>query len=200
MLDADQIKVKLIDFLIDQDDCTLIASEVPFYQGYRKADLIHLANNSITAFEIKSDRDSLTKLLDQVSDYNHTFSFCYLVTTKKHLATARKLISPKTGIMLVEDSSISVVRKSKENKRLCKHSLTLALPGQDISKLTKNSRVDKALHSQRRYVESETTLQTLKKYFYEALFDKYHKNYTNFISDRGMRTTLTDLYYLQSSY
>ena len=200
MLDADQIKIKLIDFLIEQQDSCVIASEVPFYQGHRKADLIQLSSNKTTAFEIKSDRDNLNKLSKQLNDYNQTFSFCYLVTTPKHLTAARKATPSKTGIIILEDSRLKVVRRPLENKRLSKHSLALALSSQKINKLTEERAQPDAIHEKRLHVENQIATRRLKKYFYQGLVEKYQMKFKNFMMDRGLKTTLTDLYYLQSNY
>jgi len=200
MLDADKIKVKLIDFLISNYNSDLIASEVSFYQGYRRADLIQLAGNFTTAFEIKSDKDKLIDLSGQLIDYTNTFSFCYLVTTEKHLSNARKIIPSKAGIILVNNTGVKIIKLPKENKRLCKHSLTLGLSYSSINYLTKGLHHGQQLSCRRAHVETKINLEFLKDYFYKSLVEKYQNQYKKFLGDRGKVTTLTDLYYLQSTY
>ena len=199
VLDANQIKIKLIDFLLTKVDSNLIASEVAFYQGYRKADLIQLASNKITAFEIKSDKDNLHKLPEQLNDYQNTFSFCYLVTTEKHLKNARSLVPQKTGIILIKNGQVEVLRKPMESKRLSKHSLTLGLSGKNIKSLIGDNQKHLPIHHKRTHIEEKTTLTHLKRCFYEDLLEKYQKRYNNFLADRGLKTSMSDLYYLQSN-
>lgn len=196
MLTADQIKVKLIDYFIDQENLDLLASEVSFYQGYRKADFVQMSENNVTAFEIKSDRDNLLKLKEQMEDYNHTFNFCYLVTTEKHLKKSRELIGAKVGIILIKDRSVIIIRKPLENKRLSKHSLVLSLNCNDLMKLDIGNYG--SLQNKRKKVIEKTNLNILKNYFYQTLLKKYQNKYHDFLLDRGEKTTLTDLYYLQS--
>lgn len=199
MLDANQIKVRLIDFLINNSQSELIASEVSFYQGYRKADLLQLSENIVTAYEIKSDKDNLISLSEQMEDYSNTFSFCYLVITEKHLINVRKVMPSKIGLMVVSNEGIKYVRKPKENKRLSKHSLALGLPSQKLVSITRDVDVS-SIYDRRMYVEQSTPLESLKECFYKVLIDRYQQKYNNFLSDRGEKTSLSDLYYLQATY
>ena len=196
MLNADQIKVRLIDHLVRDPQVKLIASEVAFYHGHRKADLIQMNNNAITAFEIKSDKDRLLNLAEQLNDYNNTFSYCYLVTTEKHLNKARKLSPEKVGLILVTSATLQVLRKPKENKRLCKHSLTLGLSLSQLRQMTDDTH-DREVFSVRKKIEKNATLGYLKEIFCRSLIEKYYNQYKNFLSDRGETTTLSDLYYLR---
>lgn len=199
MLDANQMKVRLIDFLLNNTESELIASEVSFYQGYRKADLVQLSDSAVTAYEIKSDKDNLVSLSEQMEDYLNTFSFCYLVVAEKHLESARKILPTKVGLIVISDQVVSLVRKPKENKRLSKHSLALALPSQKLLSITRELKVP-SIYDRRAYVEKATPLESLKEYFYKVLIDRYHGRYINFLSDRGERTSLSDLYYLQANH
>lgn len=199
MLDANQIKIRIIDHLINTEMNEVIATEVSFYQGYRKADLIALSNDAATAYEIKSDKDSLVRLSEQLDDYNSTFTFCYLVTTSKHLKNARKLTPQRVGIILVDDQDVRIIRSAKENKRLSKHSLVMALSATNIRALTKEKCEETDTYNRRIFAEKVVRLDILKQSFYETLFNKYYYKYSNFMLDRGSKTTLTDLYYLQTN-
>jgi hypothetical protein len=199
MLDANQIKIRLIDQILNTSDANLIASEASFYHGYRKADLLSLKNDRITAYEIKSDKDNLKQLSEQIIDYSSTFSYCYLVTTQRHLQNARQLIPNKVGLILVSQSEISVIRKPLENRRLSKHSLVLGLSQKLITDLVDSKRQKLSIYEKREYLEQNVPLTILKRGFISSVFEKYQPKYLNFLFDRGQRTTLTDLYYLQSN-
>lgn len=199
-MNADQIKVKLIDHLLKQDNNRAVASEVPFYQGHRRADILQLTDHKTISYEIKSDLDTLVSVEDQLKDYANTFSYCYVVVTTKHLLNVRKKIGSKVGIILVNDGKLKTIRKPQENKRLSKHSLTLSLSAHKIRQLHIERIKNYSIQDQRMYIENYFNLKSLKKCFYDILLEKYFFKYTNFLKDRGEATTLTDLYYLQSSY
>ena len=81
-----RIKTLLIDKIIKDNkniDDYIICSEVPFLSGKRWADLVVLTKDSLIAYEIKSELDSLTRLSEQIKDYSKTFDKVYLVLSKK---------------------------------------------------------------------------------------------------------------------
>lgn len=67
--DASFVKTSLIDFWLKNYTADLIANEVPFFKGNRRADLIMISNNNLLGFEIKSELDSLKNLKSQILDY-----------------------------------------------------------------------------------------------------------------------------------
>jgi hypothetical protein len=195
MLNADQMKVILIDYLLNKSTPDLLVSEFSYLQGYRKADLAIFESNKTTAFEIKSPRDKLDRLPAQMADYTSVFTYCYLVTTFDHLRKAKSYISPKIGILIIDENQVIVQREPKENKKLSKHSLSQSIPYEEFS-------VDMSF---RHRVKSKNTITNrikvidLQNKFYKSMYNKYNRKYKSFILDRGSKTSLTDLYYLQSS-
>ena len=81
--DASFVKTSLIDFWLKNYTADLIANEVPFFKGNRRADLIMISNNNLLGFEIKSELDSLKNLKSQILDYKKIFDFVYVVIDKK---------------------------------------------------------------------------------------------------------------------
>lgn len=75
--DASFVKTSLIDFWLKNYTADLIANEVPFFKGNRRADLIMISNNNLLGFEIKSELDSLKNLKSQILDYKKIFDFVY---------------------------------------------------------------------------------------------------------------------------
>lgn len=197
MLDADLIKVIIIDYILNNTNPDLLVSELSFLQGYRKADLVSFKDSELTAFEIKSSRDSLAKLKDQMIDYTSVFPYCYLVTTENHLKPARKIISPKVGIILISNNQLVILRTAKENRRLSKRSIFHSIPSKDFQKFSKNYNVQFTKKVSEKTIIKKTTTQTLMSIFYNSMFLKYTNRYNLFLSDRGKKTSLTDLYYLQ---
>jgi 16S rRNA C967 or C1407 C5-methylase (RsmB/RsmF family) len=67
-LSADDIKIRLLDYLTQKNKNAVFANEVLFSQNKRRADLVRLLNKTLTAFEIKGDLDNTSKLRKQISD------------------------------------------------------------------------------------------------------------------------------------
>ncbi|WP_143541057.1 sce7726 family protein [Rhizobium anhuiense] len=89
---------------------------------------VALVNGEMTGFEIKSDRDTLTRLSLQIPAFSKFFDRVSLVTTTKHVAEARVKIPRWWGIIIFrEDGSFDVTRASKRNAKIDAASLLFAL-------------------------------------------------------------------------
>ena len=56
--DASFVKTSLIDFWLKNYTADLIANEVPFFKGNRRADLIMISNNNCLLYTSPSPRDA----------------------------------------------------------------------------------------------------------------------------------------------
>lgn len=82
--EADVIKVRLIRWLQHHNDSDLVlGNEVLYSTRQRRADLLMIKNQLLYAFEIKSEKDKVDRLDEQLEDYLSTFDFVYLVSTQK---------------------------------------------------------------------------------------------------------------------
>ena len=73
MRDED-IRAELRIMLRQQDGTAVIIDELPLLRGRGRADLAFV-NGSLSGYEIKSDRDSLRRLGDQVRHYDTVFEY-----------------------------------------------------------------------------------------------------------------------------
>lgn len=126
---ADRIKKDLIVWLLNggmnfDPEKDAIGNEVLFSQSRRRADLLILSE-AFHALEIKGDSDRLEKLPKQIDDYRKTFDKVSVVTTIKHLRKIRGIVPRSIGIILVEDTRITVLRNPRVNQRLDKASLLM---------------------------------------------------------------------------
>lgn len=69
-----------------------------FRVGNCKADLVIL-NGTATVYEIKSERDSLTRLLKQVDSYKRVFAKVNVVVSEDHIEDVLKTIPIDVGVM-----------------------------------------------------------------------------------------------------
>jgi hypothetical protein len=82
----------------------------------RKADVVIL-NGTSTVYEIKSERDTLTRLEQQVAAYLKVFDFIHVISGAEHLREIDSIVPSSIGILLLSDRfQISVVRPAKSNR------------------------------------------------------------------------------------
>ncbi len=118
--------------------------------GKSRADAILVRENKIVGFEIKSDKDNLLRLEDQMKDYTRFCDECYIVTGDKHLEEIPLVVPEFYGIIRIyldedEQARLEVVREAakdpKESKRRkIKHQMSL-LWRTEITRIAKNNKV-----------------------------------------------------------
>ncbi len=87
-----------------------------FRVGQCKADLVILNGTSI-AFEIKSERDNVARLEQQVSAYLKVFALVNVVTGANHLDAVRGIVPAEVGIVVLSDRyHLKTVREAKPNR------------------------------------------------------------------------------------
>lgn len=88
---SDIIKAKVIDFLIEKFDGVVIGDEVMYGSNRKVVDLLALYNGETYAIEIKSAKDDLRRLPEQISEYSKIFDHTLVFTTKEHLSKIKQL-------------------------------------------------------------------------------------------------------------
>jgi hypothetical protein len=77
-----------------------------------KADLVIL-NGTATAYEVKSERDSLARLERQIETYSQCFAQVYVIAAENHLDAVKALIPNDVGILKLSNRlEISLVQKA----------------------------------------------------------------------------------------
>lgn len=101
------------------DPCTIIVHELGILGGATRAD-IAVVNGHLSAFEIKSARDTLSRLPRQVELYELVFDYTTLVVSESHLGSIKSIIPGTWGIMVAtpgreNDVELSLHRSCQEN-------------------------------------------------------------------------------------
>ncbi len=198
-----KVKAKLVDYLLadNQNNFRVIVDEFVFADGKRRADLATFGEE-ITAYEIKGDKDNLTKLDNQINDYVKYFSSIIVVCTKKHLKHCRSL-SSNVGIILVENDNVKQIRKPKIKKTVKNEFLVEHL---DRNFIVKNFRQCPGLRNgpsligineMYKIVANSINNKELLKIVIDYLTRKYLAQYKIFIKERGPITTQDDLLLLR---
>lgn len=91
-----------------------------FRAGTCKADLAIL-NGTATVYEIKSERDSLARLANQIENYKKIFANIYVIASEDHLRSVLDATSSDVGVMcLSRRYRISTVREALDcPERIC---------------------------------------------------------------------------------
>lgn len=91
-----------------------------FRIGQCKADLVIL-NGTATVYEIKSERDSLSRLNKQIETYRTVFPKCYVVSGENHVAAIANSIPEDVGVLtLSARQNLSTLREAVERIDLMK--------------------------------------------------------------------------------
>ncbi|MBZ5507002.1 MAG: sce7726 family protein [Acidobacteriia bacterium] len=116
-----QIRELLLPFVRNEHGTseTIYIEEFALYGGANRADLAAL-NGVSHGYEIKSDKDTLLRLPQQVDAYNAVFERATLVSGVRHLSAALNMIPRWWGVVEVrshQDSTVFLerVRESRPN-------------------------------------------------------------------------------------
>ena len=83
-----------------------------FRAGKSKADVVIL-NGTTTVYEIKSERDKLARLPQQLSSYREVFAQVNIITGLKHQDAVLEIVPGDVGVLLLTDRfQISTIRKA----------------------------------------------------------------------------------------
>lgn len=85
-----------------------------FRVGQCKADLVIL-NGTATAYEIKSERDSLSRLARQIDAYKSVFAQVYVIAGENHVASVLECVPDDIGVLKLSNRyQISTLREAKK--------------------------------------------------------------------------------------
>ncbi|TXE03077.1 sce7726 family protein [Algoriphagus aquimarinus] len=150
-----------------------------------RLDLLKI-NGVTTAYEIKSEFDSLEKLEKQSQDYLKLFEYNYLVVADKHLAKAKIIIPGIFGIYTLKDKSLKRIRVAKKNKNLDPKSQLSILTSRELKTTFKSSEPDAVLETYSAGQINEGVKKALKK--------RYSKKW-GFIKERSSEILPLDYQY-----
>lgn len=186
------LKIKLIEFILNNFKGALVSSEVRFHFGSRRADVIALDNEIAIAFEIKSARDTVERLEYQISSYIKYFDSCYVVCVESNLSSVRKITSKGIGIILITESDVKIIRKAYTFKKQDKLSLCSTIPVSDLKKL----KHDKSAQSKYELCLSVclyNSFDQIKSLSRSSLNKKISESFSTFYNELGAIITPDDV-------
>lgn len=193
--------IKLIEWLLPElRPGDALAVEMPFLDVRRKADVMAVGVNRLSAIEIKGPRDNFRRLAEQLDDYRRMFLDVSLAVPEQHLAAARELVSRDIGIILLGDSSASWVRMPRRRRRLKPDSAVRWLDSTDLAALVGSSIVrGQGIEEARRVAIASNSEAKLTDLALRAVIDRCHDRFTAFLQEKGPAVDLDDLQLLALS-
>ena len=191
--DEKKIKAILIDYLLkNKSSSSVICAEVPFLGGKRWADIVELKENSLTAYEIKSDLDSFVNLEKQLLDYTETFNEVYVVLSKKFTGKQKDLPQNIGYFWLDPDKGRVVLkRKSKKKNKPSKKNLSYFLWKKDLPSEFKNSKF--SIEIIRDEFIKNSTKKNLQSQAIKALKKRYKDRFELFLREKSPKTHFSEI-------
>jgi hypothetical protein len=114
-----------------------------FRAGACKADLVIL-NGTATVYEIKSERDSLARLENQIRNYQRVFAKIYVIAGEAHVAEILEAAPSSVGVLsLVRWDRISTVREAADSAAaVCPVTIFESLRTAEACRILKNLGVE----------------------------------------------------------
>lgn len=171
-----QIKQALADHLARESAASGISllEELRLHGGEVRADLVLV--EQMHCFEIKSEADSLARLINQGSRYGWVFDRVTLVMAPCHVTKAMELLPPWWGAMVVNGAagSFDVLREAGLNVRHKAASLTSILNKEEALELLRQEGQltgwrSKSLYLIQRHIAETFALDEIKEHIRTAL-------------------------------
>jgi len=127
--------------------------EVELSGGEFRADLVQVTD--MHCYEIKSEADSLKRLIGQGSRYGRVFDQVTLVTAECHLKKAMPMLPPWWGVLLVPNESCKTfkqVRKARPNKRHEPEVLVTVLKRDEALRILEEQGINRGFKSKSLYI------------------------------------------------
>lgn len=160
-----------------EEPVTLIIEELGVGHGAARVD-IAIINSSLNGYEIKSDRDTLTRLPEQIRLYSDVFDEITLVVGYRHAFEALQIIPIWWGVSLVhmQDGKVhfSEARDPKMNPSLDPMAVASLLWRNETLSMLEKLDLSKGMRSKSRYelyckLVRSTTLDELRELVREQL-------------------------------
>lgn len=150
-----EIKIALTHHLTAEipDTAFHFLEELELNGGEIRADLVYAMD--MHCYEIKSEADSLSRLVGQGSRYARAFDQVTLVTAECHLKKAMQMLPLWWGVMVVPDNASRAfrqVRKAKINKRQEPDVLMTLLKREEALKILADLGVTRGFKSKSLYI------------------------------------------------
>jgi len=187
---SNQYKASCIDFYLKHYKCQLIGSEFRYGTAQLITDLVITTPMNTISIEIKTEHDDLRRILRQVSEASKVFNLVIVFVSAKYEIDVLKILPEHVGITIFSESGCKIVRKPRR-QGLRPEEAIASIPASFLRSYFKISD-DLDSDKLRQYILAHKITQ-VNSCFRSYLFDKYEKNYIQFLHDRGKYTHIEDI-------
>lgn len=193
---SDIIKAKVIDFLIEKFEGVVIGDEVKYGSCRKVVDLLALYKGETYAIEIKSAKDDLRRLPEQISEYSKIFDHSMVFTTKEHLSKIKQVSKAKVSIFefCVNETIDGKVQEKRNNVQKSEMLATMNATFIRKSLNISNSKNSDDIRKKAMRCKKEDIHSLLYEYF----MGKCYEPYKLFLKERSEATEVDDLILLSN--
>jgi hypothetical protein len=188
------IKARFVDYIIHNNfftDNFCIGQEIMYGTNRLVADMVIISESKLYAIEIKSARDDLRRIDNQLLNYNKIFDYVYVITTDKYQAHIKNA-DDKIGIFTFSDNGdFQLTKKASLLKSFNKEEALNTIP---ISFLKKYYQLKSSLlaHEVRANLCAKSK-KSIKECLNLYLTNCISYKYANFISEKGEQSHFEDI-------
>lgn len=195
-----EIKALVLNKLLKQgniNETSLVFNEMNLAGKERRVDLGYLTNNRMFAIEIKSEKDSLSRLIGQVSGYRRYFDKVILVVAKKFTKYAISLTESDVEIWEINEAKIKVIRRGKIIKNIDKRNYLDLMTRREIKALAKVQRIkhsDLAIYELKQEVLSKIdklSKEKIKLTLIDGLYNRFQMSSNRFMNAVSLKNEVT---------
>lgn len=161
----------------------IIIDEMNVHNGNARADLVALYGNT-HCFEIKSDKDTLSRLQNQIEYYDYSFDRVHVVVTNKFIHKIQDIVPNYWGVILTKYSNdklkFSIVRNAKRNPNFEPEKALLSLWKSELLKLNSQiSEINPPLRVTRERLAKKIGSEATKKEVSNGIFNALENRFSN---------------------
>lgn len=140
-VDEREMRSILLNRLSSYKDCFLY-EEFTVPSGRARADIVAV-NGHVSAYEIKSDFDSLKRLETQIPEYDLIFEMNYIVTGQKFIDECLNIVPEYWGVILIKKNEkgkifINFLRRAKINPNITFENFIGLLTSEQVKQIALN--------------------------------------------------------------
>jgi len=176
-----EIKISLISFL-NEFKPYIIATEVPFMDSQRRADILMIKDNHSHVFEIKSETDKVNRLKSQIKSYTGCFDYISVVVDQSHLPIKKLGIPKSIGVYVYQEKAVKLIRSPMKRKDKNKKKILSSLTSKELNKIQN---------------PLEITKEKANSHLINQWKEKYYYGYSLFKNEMGKTIIYDDLNHLR---
>lgn len=189
---ADEIKIIVIEYLIERYPGIIIGNEVMYGTSRKVVDLLVLYQGETYAIEIKSDKDNLRRLPEQLKEYSLIFDHTIVFTHSKYKKEVLSLVQQRVSVYEVLNGNINKVKSFNSANRTIKREMVYSVSSVFLRRfLPTAKKIDSDMIRMR--IIRTYNKKEIHNIFYQFLEEKMVNGFKLFLHERNERNSVDDL-------